>query len=247
MNITKREVVMAVIIVILLLLGNIYFINKANQAKAAQIHYEQTISALNDSIHISIKNGIAEYSKKSPEVYLDQLTKTEAFKTLSKNQQNFYKQLESIKGLISATEAQLEKQGNDIASLVGSNPGTINNDSISYKLGTVLNFQQDDTSKMLKWNGKLTLDKKPLFSLAYDYKFKIQTTFDRQKDKSILVKYTINDPELKVQTMMNYTIPAEQKRTKFGRWVNKNKNTFIGIGAGIIFGMGGYAGYTLAK
>jgi len=247
MNLTKKDLFYGIIIIAILLLCNFYFINKINNMSEKFDNYENTISALNDSIHVTIKNGITEYSKKTPEIYLDEFIKSETFKSLSADQKKYYTELSKIKGLISATNAELQKQGTDLAALKGFNPGVIVGDSISYKLGTILPFAQEDTTKALKWSGELVIDKKPLFKLTYDYKFNVMTTFERNKDKSIVVKYKINDPELKINNMMNYVIPAEQKRTKIGRWIEKNKTSIYATVGSALFLGGGYAGYNLAK
>lgn len=247
MEITKKDIFYGIIIILILFLGGTFFFNKMNNLTAKFDNYERTISALNDSIHVTVKNGITEYSKKSPEIYLDEFVKSEAFKSLTEDQRKYYTELSKIKGLITATNAQLEKQGTDIAGLKGVNPGQVSGDSISFKLGSTLPFVQEDTSKALKWNGLLTLGKKPTFTLNYDYKVNIKTDFVRNKDKSILVKYNINDPELKVTSMLNYTIPAEQKRTRLGRWIERNKASIYGSAAAVVFTSGAYVGYKLTK
>lgn len=247
MTLTKKDLFYGIIIIVILLLSNFYFLNKINNMSQKFDNYENTISALNDSIHVTVKNGITEYAKKTPEIYLNEFIKSETFKSLTVDQKKYYNELSKIKGLISATNAELQKQGSDLADLKGKNPGIISGDSISYKLGDILSFEQKDTTKALKWSGELKIDKKPMFKLDYDYKFNVMTTFERNKDKSILIKYKINDPELKVNSMLNYTIPAEQARTKIGRWLDKNKpSIYITLGSAL-FITGGYVGYKLAK
>jgi hypothetical protein len=247
MEITKKDIFYGIIIILILFLGGVFYFNKVNKLTDKFDNYERTIAAINDSIHVTMKNGITEYSKKSPEIYLDEFVKSEAFKSLTADQQKYYNELTKIKGLLSATNAELQKQGTDLAGLKGANPGQIKGDSISFKLGSTLPFEQTDTTKALKWSGLLTMDKKPSFKLDYNYKFNIITTFERNKDKSIVVKYKINDPELKVNSMLNYTIPAEQKRTKLGRWIEKNQTSIRGTVLGLTFVGGGYVGYKLAK
>jgi len=247
MEITKKDIFYGIIIILILVFGGMFFINKVNNMSEKFDTYERAIAAMNDSIHVTIKKGITEYSKKSPEIYLDQFINSEAFKSLTESQQKYYSELSKIKGLITATNAEFQKQGSDLAILKGANPGSIRGDSISYKLGAQLPFAQNDTTKKLKWSGILTLKKKPEFMLTYDYKFNVMTTFERNKDKSIVVKYKIDDPELKVNQMLNYTIPAEQKRTRLGRWLEKNKSSIICTAIGVAFVGGGYVGYKLAK
>lgn len=237
-----------VFVIIALLFMNYYSMNKINNMSEKFDTYENTINALNDSVSLSVKNGINNWSQKTPEIDIDDLINSEFYKTLSAEQQQYYKELSKIKGLISSTQAELSKQGELLAQIKeGQNPGVVSNDSISFKLGTTLPFSETDTSKNLQWNAFVTLDKAIDFKFDYKYDIKIQTTYERQKDKSILVKYKIDDPELKVNSMYNYTIPIEERRTKVGKWYDKNKRVFQFVGGSILFVGGGYLGYTLAK
>jgi len=250
--ITKKDVFYIIIIVLMLIGGTIFYTNSLSNEKAKYQNYENTIAALNDSIHVAIKNGIAEYSKKTPEILLDQLTNSEYFKTLTAEQQKYYTELSKIKGLIASTKAEIQLQGEQLAELK-SNVGAIEKDSlgnkICYRNTDTLNFVQQDTSKKFKWDAQLSFNSnfKPSLKLNYDYKFDIQTDFVRQKDKSIVVTWKINDPDLKVNDMHNFIIPQDQPKTKLGRWLDKNKKPLRFVGAACIFGAGGFVGYKLAN
>lgn len=251
----KKDTVYSIIIILLLCLGVMFYRNTVKNLNDRFDNYENTIKALNDSIHVVVKNGLTEYSKLTPEMNIEDLVKSEYFKTLSADQQKYYNELNKIKGLIASTKADISKQGSDLANLINS-AGTVVTDStgtkICYHSTDTLLFAQQDTSKALKWNGQMyfntaTNQFKPDFKLTYDYKFKIQTDFIRQKDKSILVTWKIDDPELKVNKMNNFIIPVNEKRTKLGRWFEKNKKTFVGVGLGAAFVGGGILGFKIAQ
>lgn len=249
MKFEKRDLVYIVIILILLFFGYLGY-NQLNNMNQKFDNYENTIAALNDSITVNMENGFITYSKKSPEIYLDELLKSEYFKTLSEDQQEYYKELSKIKKLLAASKAELEKQGELLAEInMNNNPGNIDlaTDSISFKLGTELAFKEQDTTKHLQWNSKITLDTNIKFNFDYKYKFDVLTTFERQKDKSILVKYKVDDPELKINDMQNFIIPPEQKHSKIGRWYDKNKKVINIISGSVLFLGGGYLGYTIAQ
>lgn len=232
-------------IIIFLLIGTVFMFNKLSNISDKFDRYETTISALNDSVHVALEGKNTIYYQKSPEIDIKDLVNSEYFKTLSADQQAYYNELSKIKGLISSSKAELEKQGELIALLM-DHSGTLKNDSISFKAGTVLAFKELDTTKKLQWNSSITLDDEVKFKFNYDYKFNIQTTYERQKDKSIVVKYKIDDPDLKVNKMYNYTIPVETKNG-FQKWFDKNKKPIAIIGGSVLFVGGGIAGYTLAK
>lgn len=250
MKFERKDLYYTIIILILLFFSIIGF-NKLNNVSEQYKNLENTIAAMNDTIQvINNKDGSTTFQQLSPEIYLKDLINSEYFKTLSADQQEFYTQLNSIKRLISATKAELQKQGEVLASIgYAQNPGTVNpqTDSISFKLGTDLAFSETDTSKNLQWTANVVLDSTISFKYNYDYKFNLLTTFERQKDKSVLVKYKIDDPELKVNDMKNFIIPPEQRNTAIGRWYDKNKRTLNIIGGVAVFSAGGYLGYTLAK
>lgn len=251
-SITKKDIFYIIIINMMLLGGGIFYFNKVSNLNAKYDNYEHTIAALNDSIKVSIKNGVAEYSKQSPEINLEQLTNSEYFKTLAADQQKFYNDLTKIKGLIAATKAQIALQGQQLAD-IKNKVGTLETDSLGskvcYREQDTLKFAQQDTSKKFKWSANMLFDKslKPSLSLSYDYKFDVQTDFVRNKDKSITVNWKLNDPDLKVTTMQNFIIPTEIPKTKFGRWLEKNKKPLQFVGGSVLFLGGGYLGYKLAN
>lgn len=246
---TLKDIIYMIAIAIILSIGGCEYYNMKNNAKNQIANYENTIKALNDTItHTKTKDGKDVYSQAAAEMNLKALVESEYFKTLSADQQQFFSELKKVKGLLSATQAELRKQGELMGSIAeGKNPGNVNGDSIAFKLGTVLNFAETDTTKKLQWKASLTIGKKIDFKLPYDYNFNIKTDFVRKKDKSIIVSYTLDDPELQVVKMMNYTIPKEEKLTRIGRWVDKNKKPLLVAGGIISFTAGGYAGYKLAK
>lgn len=239
--ITKTNLIL-ISIAILFLLSNIFTCNKMKNMNNKFDNYEKTIYALNDSITKTVKDGVVVYSKLTPEININDLTNSEYFKTLAKEQQEYFNELKKIKGLISSTKAELEKHGQMLDEInKKNNPGIVNNDSISFKLGTELTFNENDTTKHMQWHAKILLDTNIKFNLDYKYKFDIQTTFERNKDKTITVNYKINDPDLQVKEMYNFIIPTEQK-TKFQTFMDKNKKPIkIAVGSLIFIG-GVYVG-----
>lgn len=251
-SVTKKDIFYIIIIILMLIGGGIFYVNKVSNLNAKYNNYEHTIAALNDSMRVNIKNGVAEYSKQSPEILIDQLTNSEYFKTLAADQQKFYNDLAKIKGLISSTKAEIQLQGQQLADLQNK-VGNVEQDSLGskvcYREQDTLKFTQQDTTKKFKWSADMTFDKnlKPGLQLSYDYKFDIQTNFIRNKDKTIKVTWNLNDPDLKINTMQNFIIPVEQPKSKFGRWLEKNKRPLQFIGGAALFSAGGYLGYKLAN
>lgn len=246
----KYGIIIGIILFLLMFLGNVFLINKVmNQSKTFE-NYESAIRAINDSVTHSVAKGLDVYSQKAPEITLDALTNSEYFKTLSEDQQKYYNDLKSIKGLIAATKVQLEKQGHILDSI---NQGIIEKDStgkefIKFALNDSLKFKEKDNTKKFQWTSKVLLGKPVVFEFDYKYTPTIATTFVRQKDKSILVNYAIDDPDLKANKIQNFIIPVEEdKRGPLQKWINKNKGPIITIGGIVVFTGGAYVGYSLAK
>ena len=235
---------------LILTFGTIFYVNNNINKNDKYNNYEKTIAALNDTItHTKIK-GYDLYSKPAPAMNINDLVNSEYFKTLSANQQQFYNELTKVKGLLSSTQAQLEKQGELLGSInVTKNDGSVDDDgdSISFKRNTNLSFAETDSTKKLQWKATVNIDKQTTFKLDYDYNFDIQTNFVYQKNKSVVVTYKLNDPDLKVNKMMNFTIPENKPKTKFGQWVQRNKVTLGSIGAGLLFTGGTYVGYGIGS
>ncbi len=246
----KYGIIALVILFLIMFLGNVFLINKVMNQDAKFERYENAITALNDSVHHTVKNGMDVYSQKTPEIVLSELVKSEYFKGLSQDQQNFYNDLNKIKGLISATKVQLEKQGHILDSL---NTGVVETDStgkksIKFDYNDTLQYAQKDTANLFQWKANIIMKKPVVLDFKYDYKPTIQTTFERQKDKSIVVNYQINDPELKVNKMQNFTIPVEtDTRGPLKRWLAKNKVPITITAGTLVFLGGAYTGLSLVK
>lgn len=249
-KIKKYGIFILIILIILMFLSNMFLLNKVNNQSEKFDKYENTISALNSTIEHTVSDGIDKWSKKSPEILLNDLINSEYFKTLSADQQKYYKDLQKIKGLISSTQVELEKHGQMLGSLQA---GTIEKDStgkefIKFALNDTLKFNEKDTTKKFQWNASVIMSNPVLFNTDYTYKPKIKTDFIRLEDKSIKVEYTIDDPELKVNNIQNFIIPIEtDTRGPLKKWLNKNKVP-LSITAGTAVFIGGtYVGYKLAK
>lgn len=238
-----KEITAIVIIILLFLFLGISYQKISNMNTKMQ-NYEKTIAALNDTIKVTVNNGFTEYSKQSPEIDIKELTKSEYFKTLSEEQQKFYKEIKKMNGVIASTKADLEMNKILLDSLLAKNSGAnVTNDSIAFKRGTELVFEEKDTTKNLQWTAMVNLDSVTKFEMIYDYDATIQTSYVRKKDESIVVSYKINDPDLRVNNMQNFIIPTKQ-RTKTGEFFYKNRKVFRYVGSALLFTAGAVGGGT---
>lgn len=242
---TRTIILVAIIIFLLSIFTNFFLVNKINNMDKKFDQYENAMTALNDSLSVKIDGQTAIWSKLTPEINIDDLVNSEYFKSLSEEQKEYYKELQKVKGLIASTKAELSKHGTLLEDLNQSQYVELSKDSIKFIRGHEMAFKESDTSKNLQWDAIVKLDSITNFKFNYKYDVDIQTDFIRNKDKSIMVQYKINDPDLIMNKNHSFIIPTEQK-TKWKTFIDNNK-WLKPVGAVILFGAGGYVGYQIAK
>lgn len=245
-----KNIIIIAILFLILLGTNLFMFYKILDLKKDFKTYENTIGALNDSLTVTINNGIATWQKQTPEIDLKKLLDSEYFKTLSEEQQQYYNELKKIRGLIASTKSELEKQAYILEELNTDHMASINADSITFGRGDTLHFAEVDTTKNLQWKSNIVLDSITQFAFDYNYKVDITTNFVRNKDKSIMVQYHINDPDLTMNKNYSFIIPQEDRNgfqkfmDKHGRWAKPVGYGIIGAG---LVGGGIYIGTKITK
>lgn len=238
-------------VVILLLFFNVKSCNDRSYDKKSTDQMVRTIAALNDTIKvIKTENGILA-SKKAPEMDPDQLVRNSVlFKSLSEENQKWIKEIAGNRKLILASKVQMALKDSTIARLKRFRPSEQGHGDDStlycYHDNDIMEFS--DSTKKFKWKAEVMLGDTVDMKLVYNYDLDIKTTFEREKDNSITVKYSINDSAVNVTDIKSFVIPPEiQGKTRVGKWLYKNKKTFRAIGTGIIFGLGTVFGVLIAK
>jgi hypothetical protein len=159
---------------------------------------------------IKDKDGAVTYEKPAPELTPEEIVNSPMYKQLDAKTQKYYKDLTKQKGLLASAQAQIAVLKTGEVGLQFK-PTEESDSTITFKRGEIAEFS--DTTGMLKWSGTVTIDNPVKLSLATTYNPTIQTDFIRQKDKSILVKYKIDDPNATVTKINSVVIPAEKKST----------------------------------
>ena len=240
-----KKKLLAAAIILMLLLSNVWMIKNNIQDRKENKIRDRAISSLSDSIRVSRDSFSTTFKKYATQINIKDLTNSPEFKLLSANQQKFFNELKDVKGLVSATQTTLNKQGSIINDLYIQG-AQVTDSTITFKRKTQLVFC--DTTKMFKWNEKLTIDNPISRTFNYSYKPTITVTYQKLKNKNIEVKWNINDPDITMNELNNYIIPFDYKaKTQFGKWVEKNKTIFSIIGGVGLFGAGVYTGVTVLK
>lgn len=229
-----------IFLVILLVFSQIKSCNSNNKDKQ---HYENTIAALNDSIHKVVnKHGDTVFIQKAAEMTPKDIMNSALFKTLDKQTQAYIKQLAEVKGLLASAKIDLSVKDSIIQNSQYK-PETITTDSsVTFKKGSFVLFEEN--KKNLKVNMKLTFLDSLKWRFDYLYNTEITTTWTREKDKSIKVEYKLDDPKAEVINGKAFYIPADKQKSK----LNKTLKTIIWVAVPVVsFSTGMYLGIKLMK
>ena len=204
--------------------------------------YENTITALNDSLKKSVnKAGDTVYIERAAEMTPKDIMNSALYKTLDKKTQDYIKELAATKGLLASANATIETKDKEIK-------------KYQYAAGvkqtdTTVTFTKGDSIVYDKKNNNLDLRIKAVFkdsitwNFNYKYKANITTTWTREKDKSIKIEYKLDDPKASMINGKAFYIPADSKP----KW-KKNLETAIKIIVPTAAFIGGtYVGIKLVK
>lgn len=211
--------IIAGLIILLLLFTNYCSYNLYRNGQEKFNTYETTIKALNDTI--TYKDG--KYSKQTVQIDLNTLLESEYFKQLDKQNQLYFNELKKIKGLIASSSVTIIKKD----SIINNNADTTFKGHIVF----------EDTTKIFKYKANISLNPYKL-DLSYSYAPTLVSTLKKEKDGSMRIYVSFDDPYLKVSKIQSFIVPIEQT-SKFNKWIIKNKIP-IGLsigGAGILSGL----------
>jgi hypothetical protein len=240
----KDNLLIILIILVFVLIGlNIFTFNSLRNNSATAKDFDRAIAALGDSLKLVInKKGDSVYQQKVVSFDLDDFVKSEVFKSLDEDKKRFYLELQKTKGLLASAQAIIRKQ-DSILTYYQYNPTVIKTDStITFNIGDSLEFSNSQNN--LTYTSTILFLKDSLkHKLAYKYSLNIQTSFIRQKDKSIIVEYKTDDPSIVFNNGQAFIIPQEQK-TKLGKTLDRYGKYIIPT---IAFGTGVYIGSRIGQ
>jgi len=217
------------------------YISNCSSSRDRFKDYDKAVAALNDSIKKVVSKKDTIYVERVVSFDLKDIINSEVYKTLSKEKQKFLNDLLNVKGLLASAQATIESKDEII-------------ESLAYKLSlyqtdsSVCFLKNKDTIPFNKLTGNLQYKERIWFSdsikrsFEYRYKIKIQSTYVKEKDGTIVIKHKLDDPNAEVIEGNSYIVPQAGKipRTKFGKWVQRNKSTAALIGgtaAGLLIGI----------
>lgn len=241
-----RWSLLANIALILLVLGlfgfmvKMYFGNKEDMSRM-----DLNFAALNDSVTKVKERGDSTYTfMQSMPVYegVGDLMNSEFFKTLSKDQQAYYKEISKVKGLMTAMQLDLEIVKAKVLKIpidpkdIENGDVVITDTTITFNRGYVLSV--DDSTSTLKSEVEITMDNPLQVSFKHTFKpvMDIQVV-ERKKNGDVVVKVKFNDPDISVTEEKLFTVPYQKEDCNFmckmGK-VAKGVGIFVG---GVLVGI----------
>lgn len=232
-------------IAVLLLLLNIKQCNKSKEQEAKYEKFDQSMAAINDSLKKTVNaQGHTVFTKKAVEFALKGLLESEGFKSLSEENKKFYQELQKVKGLIASSQATINAQAEIIKNLSYGQGVTVTDSNVCFIKGSSQTIE--DSTKALNFKHTLTFGNTLKSDFKYTYKAKIQTSFIRNKDKSIRIEYKLDDPDAIMTDGQAFIIPQEEL-TKYQKFILKNGRWLKPITYSLTAITGGYIGFKLAQ
>lgn len=244
----NKSTAVAVLLIVLLSLLSLYQQDQLVLLRREDENREQAFAALHSQISKRVSDGIAEYKKNAPEIGAHDLVNSPEFKTLTHDQQAFYKGLRAKgAGLVSAVRVVTIKRDTVHAEAHVTETQSASAAEVCFVRGDVAQFA--DTSRAFKWSANVTFDSPAKLDLRYTYKPTFTTTFERDRNThATVVKFSVNDPDMQVQDIQSIVVPAEERdRTRVGKWLYDRRAVLRAVGAGVIFSAGVAGGVMVAR
>ncbi len=230
-----------VVTAILLLMLNISQCNKSKSDANIADKFDKSIAAINDTLKKTVNSqGDTVFTKRAVEFALNGLVNSESFKSLSDDQKKFYTELQKVKGLLASSQATINSQAEIIKNLSYGSGTTVTATDVCFKKGSTQTIT--DSTKALHFSHTLTFGDKLKSDMKYTYDATIKTSFIRNKDKTITVEYSLDDPNANMKNGQAYIIPQED-RTKWQKFMDKNGRWIRPVVIGVAFSGGTYVGY----
>jgi hypothetical protein len=217
-------------VVAILLTLNIKQCSTNNDKDREFERFDKAIYALTDSVkRYTNSKGETVFGESAVEFDVNKLINSEAFKKLSEKDKEFYIEIKKTRGIIAKNEAIIKAQDSLLKELKYNLEHTYLTDStVCFNKGAVLEIQ--DSTSNLSYSHNIKFGEVISSKLKYTYNAKITTQWRREKDKSIVVEYKLDDPSAEITSSKSFIIPQEN-RTGLQKFMDKNgKYIYFGLG-----------------
>lgn len=217
-------------IVFILLITNVSTCNSKKNSEELASQFDKSIAALNDSLKKTVnKEGDSVWQQKTVSIALDAFVNSETFKSLDKDKQKWFAELQKTKGLLAAAEATIQYQRTFIDSLTykGSSAVASETDStVCFYKGDSLVFNNPPKDTTFTYTSKINFNKdKVEHTLEAKFNLDLQITHKKDKKGNYLIEYKPSDDRVVIKNGKSYMIPQieltkfQKFNMKFGVWI----------------------------
>lgn len=217
-------------VVLILLLTNISTCNSKKNSEELASQFDKSIAALNDTLKKTVnKEGDSVWQQKTVSIALDAFVNSETFKSLDKDKQKWFAELQKTKGLLAAAEATIQYQRTFIDSLTykGSSAVASETDStVCFYKGDSLVFNNPSKDTTFTYTSKINFNKdKVEHTLQAKFNLDLQVTHKKDKKGNYLIEYKASDNRVTITNGKSYMIPQieltkfQKFNMKYGVWV----------------------------
>jgi hypothetical protein len=234
----NKKYIPVVLILIIFILSGLYWkqCKRVSDQKDQVVKYELAIEALNDTIKKKFNGKDTVFVEKTVSFDLEDIMNSAAYKSLSKDKQKFYKDLLGTKGLLASAEIQLSSKDSIIQYLEYKLNTKVTDSLVCFKKNDSLDFG-DVKGTNLKYNEKLFFGDKLKRIFTYEYNVKINSTYRKEKDGSIVIEHKLDDPKASIIDGQSFMVPMDKPETKFKKFMRKTGNYIL---MGVAFAGGIY-------
>lgn len=216
-------------------------VSKQNKQIQTLTQISNSISALTSEVkQVKKTDSLVIYQKEVAVANPNTILKSDLYKTLDIQTQQYVKELSKVKNLLAATEIQLSKQDSILQVLAYSDNVQVSDSNIVFEPSTVLAFS--GTQNNLQYESSVVISDSAHFSLKYKYLLNIDTQFTTtKKPKTTVVTYKIDDPDVVLQTVNSFVVPQHKPK------LQKFKKVVHIIIPSAALAVGGYLGYKIGS
>lgn len=236
-----------IVIAVLLSAVTAFVTNQINKAREERIvretieKYDRTIAALNDSLEVYYEGELIKFRDKVPEIALDLLMKSEAFKQLSEREQEYYRELEKINGLLAAAQVEITSLREFTRQIQLPDCTRVTEKEIIFPKGTILS--DSIVTPSYRFITSVSLNDKLNWKHKFDFNLQLNQRWIRKENGEIVLDLWSSDNNFKFERSYSYFAPVTQpKRNRFNLGFNVGPGIYytsrgIDVGLGVQFGL----------
>lgn len=236
-----------IIVGILLSAVTAFVTNEINKAREEKIiketieKYDRTTRALQDSLQIFYEGEVLKFRDKVPEIALDLLMKSEAYKQLEDREQEYYRELQKVQGLLAAAQVEITSLREFTRTIALPDCTNVTETKITFPRATALS--DSVITPTYKFYSTVLLDNPLKWTHKFDFNLQLNQRWVRKESGEIVLDLWSSDNSFKFERSYSYFAPVEEiKPKKFNLGFNVGPGVYytprgFDVGLGVQFGL----------